>query len=183
LIRKSAVAVVAALALVGCSGSSSKTSAPTTVTPTIPPITSTTIPTPVVDPCALLTVQDASKLVGKPVKRTPLTGVAGVLACKYAAGTSGGAQITVKVDTDATTAHDEFSAWVQPIPGFAPGLTVTSVPNLGNEASSTRNRNVNDGIYVRRGATLVKIGAYPAVGDAALLAAAKTALARLRDAG
>jgi hypothetical protein len=57
------------------------------------------------------------------------------------------------------------------------------VPGLGNEASATHNLLVNDGIYVRRGATLVKIGAYPAVADAALLTAARSALARLRAAG
>ena len=183
LIRKSVVAVVAVLALVGCSGSSSKTSTPPTVTPTIPPITPTTTATPPIDPCTLLTAQDATKLVGKTVKRTPVTATGGVSACEYAAGTSGGAEITLKVDTDALHAHDEFFSWVQPIPGVAAGLTVTSVPNLGNEASSTHHLNVNDGIYFRRGATLVKIGAFPAVGEAALLTAARTALARLRAAG
>ena len=183
LIRKPVVVVVAVLALAGCSGSSSKASTPTTVTPTIPPITSTTTVIPAIDPCTLLTAQDATQLIGKTVKRTPVVGTGGVTACTYAAGTSGGAEITVKVDANAKAAHDEFPAWVQPIPGVAAGLTVASVPNLGNEASSTHNLNVNDGIYVRRGATLVKIGAYPAVGDAALLAAAKTALARLRASG
>ena len=183
MIRKSVIAVVAVLAFVGCSGSSSKTTTPPTVTPTIPPITSTTTATSPIDPCTLLTMQDASKLIGKAVKRKPVTGTAGTTACEYAAGTAGGAEITLKVDTDARHAHDDFSSWVQPIPGVAAGLTVTSVPNLGNEASSTHNRIVNDGIYFRRGATLVKIGAFPAVPDAALLAAARIALARLRAAG
>ena len=103
--------------------------------------------------------------------------------CAYAAGTKAGAEITVRFDTDAAVAHDEFPSWVQPIPGHAAGLTVTSVPGLGNEASATHNLPVNDGIYVRRGPTLIKIGAFPAVSNAALIAAARTALARLRAAG
>jgi hypothetical protein len=38
---------------------------------------------------------------------------------------------------------------------------------------------VNDGIYVRKGKVLVKIGAYPPAGDAALRAAVLRALGRV----
>ena len=166
---KSAVAIVAVFTLVNCSGSSSKTAASTTLRPTI-------------DPCTLLTAQDASKLIGKPVKRATPAGSSGPL-CMYAAGTTAGAEITVRLDADAPTAHSDFPTWVQPFPGRAAGLTVTSVPNLGHEASATHNLNVNDAVYVRRGAALMKIGAYPAVADAALIAAARTALGRIKSAG
>jgi hypothetical protein len=185
IVWKPAVAIVAVIALFGCSSSSktTKTTTPATVTPTIPLITTTTVAGPGIDPCTLLTAQDAKKLTGLAVTRTPVTNADGIRACRYAAGTSGGAEVTIKVDADPRTAHDDFPAWVQPIPGHAAGLTTNSVPNLGDEASSTRNLQVNNGIYVRRGATLVKIGAFPAVSDAALLAAARTALARLRASG
>ena len=181
ILWKPAVAIVAVIGLFGCS-SSSKTSTPTTSTPAIPPITVTTVAAPKIDPCTLLTAQDATKLTGLPMKRTPVTGTAGTVACTYAAGTAGGAEVTLKVDTSAAAAHADFPSWVQPIPGTAAGLTTSSVPGLGNEASSTHHLNVNDGIYVRRGATLVKIGAHPAASDAALLTAARNALARLRAA-
>jgi len=61
----------------------------------------------------------------------------------------------------------------------ANGLTVTQISKLGDEASETRTGNVNDGIYVRSGAVLVKIGAYPAASDAALRVAALQALSRV----
>jgi hypothetical protein len=178
LIRKPAVAVVAILALAGCSGSSSKTSTPPTVTPTIPPISSTTFVSPKIDPCRLLTAQDAAKLTGRTMKRALVSG-SGAIICTYAAGTSAGAEITVKFDPTGLAAHDEFPSWVQPIPGVAVGRTTTSVPGVGSEATESRTQQVNDGIYVRQDATLIKIGAFPAVSDAALRAAAKTALARL----
>jgi hypothetical protein len=130
-----------------------------------------------VDPCTLLTLAEASTLTGHPLKHTR-GGGPGSLLCVYAAGNAG-AEVTVKVDSDAATAHAEFPDWVQPLGGHAIGLILKAVPNLGDEASETRYRDVNDGIYVRKGAALIKIGAYPPATDAALRAAATTALGRL----
>jgi len=180
---KRAVILVAVITVAGCSGSSSKSGTTPTISPTVPLITTTTVAGPAIDPCTLLTAQDALKLTGKAMKFTPATGFSGTRVCSYAAGKSAGAELTLKVDADPRTAHEEFPDWVQPIPGHAAGLTTTSVPNLGDEASATHNLIINDGIYVRMGAVLVKIGAFPAVKDAALLAAARTALARVRAAG
>jgi hypothetical protein len=67
---------------------------------------------------------------------------------------------------------------VQPVPGQAVGLKVTTVSHLGNEASATHLPKVNDGIYVRKGAVLIKIGAYPPASNAALRVAAIRALKR-----
>ena len=68
---------------------------------------------------------------------------------------------------------------MQPFKGNPVGLTITSIPSLGSEANKTLNGTVNAGIYVRKGATLVKIGVYPPAKNAALRAAVTAALGRL----
>ena len=178
--RKAAVALLCVCALASCSTGKSANNTPTTFTSLTPGATvpnSIDIPQ-TIDPCTLLTVAEASRLAGKAVTRSA-GGGKGSLDCIYANGASVGAEVTVKVDKDAASAHAEFPAWVQPIPGIAPGLNVTQISNLGNEAAETRKGKINAGIYVRKGATLVKIGVHPAATEALLKAAARTALGRL----
>ena len=176
-----ALAGLCALAFAACSSGSNK-AATTTTQPA--PTVSSGAPTPptdvpqMIDPCRLLTASEATKLVGIAVKRSA-GGGPGSLYCKYAAANSAGAEVTIKVDANAAAAHAGYPSWVQPIPGVANGLTVTQISKLGDEASETRTGNVNDGIYVRSGAVLVKIGAYPAASDAALRVAALQALSRV----
>ncbi|MGO9876508.1 MAG: DUF3558 family protein [Acidimicrobiia bacterium] len=175
-----ALAGLCALALAACSSGSSKATTTTqpATTVTSGPLTTPTDVAQKVDPCRLLTASEATSLVGIAVKRSA-GGGPGSLYCKYAAATSAGAEVTVKVDASPAAARAGYPSWVQPIPGVANGLTVTQVSNLGDEASETRSGNVNDGIYVRNGAVLVKIGAYPAVSEAALRVAALHALSRV----
>jgi hypothetical protein len=180
MMSKAALAALCALALAACSSGSSKA---TTTTQTVPSVSTGAIPTPTdlpqtVDPCRLLTAPEAKELVGIAVKRSA-GGGPGSLYCKYAAATSAGAEVTVKVDANAAAARAGYTSWVQPIPGVAKGLTVRPISNLGDQATETRSGNVNDGIYVRSGAVLVKIGAYPAVSLDALKAAALRALSRV----
>ncbi len=103
--------------------------------------------------------------------------------CAYAgAGGPGvsGVEITVRVESDAGTAHADFPTWVQPVPGaLPPGFTITPETGIGDEASETHSGTVIDGIFFRHGAVLVKIGAHPPVSDAVLQAAANTVLGRL----
>ena len=175
-----ACAVLLALALASCSSSGKGTANTGTTFTALSP--GATVPTQTdtpqtADPCKLMTVTEASQLAGATVKLSS-GGGPGSLACVYSAK-SAGAEITVKVDTDAAAAHTEFPTWVQPIPGHAVGLTITKLTGLGDEAMLSRNKTVNDGIYVRKGATLVKIGVYPPATVAALKAAARTALGRV----
>jgi len=180
-VRKAALALLCVCALASCSSSGkSANNTPTTFTSLTPGATvpnSIDIPQ-TIDPCNLLTVAEASRLAGKAVTRSA-GGGKGSVDCIYANGPSVGAEVTVKVDKDAATAHAEFPNWVQPIPGVASGLKVSQIANLGNEAAETRNGKINAGIYVRKGATLVKIGVHPAATEAMLKAAARTALGRL----
>ncbi len=184
MMSKAALAALAglcAVALAACSSGSTK--AATTTSQPAPTVSSGVLTTPTdvpqkVDPCRLLTASEATTLVGIPVK-CAAGGGPGSLYCKYAAATSAGAEVTVKVDASAAAARAGYPTWVQPIPGVANGLTVTQVSNLGDEASETRSGDVNDGIYVRNGAVLVKIGAYPAVSLGALRVAALLALSRV----
>jgi hypothetical protein len=183
-VSKSALAALCALGLAGlaaCSSSASKSSTATTILPSGVKA-GATLPTPTdvpqkLNPCTLLTASEASKLVGVTVTKSAGGGT-GALFCKYAAGSTAGAEITVKVVSTPAAAHAQFASWVQPVPGQAVGLKVTTVSHLGNEASATHLPKVNDGIYVRKGAVLVKIGAYPPASDAALRVAAIRALKR-----
>jgi hypothetical protein len=182
-VSKSALVALCALALAACSssGSGSKSSTATTILPAGIQA-GATVPTPTdvpqkLNPCALMTAAEASKLVGVTVTKSAGGGT-GALYCKYAAGSTAGAEITVKVASTPAAAHAQFGSWVQPIPGRAPALKVTAVSHLGNEASATHQPKVNDGIYVRKGAVLIKIGAYPPASDAALRVAAIRALQR-----
>ena len=176
-------AVVLALALASCSSSGSGKAGSTETSTTFTGLaTGAQVPTvtdvpQTIDPCKLMTVTEATRLAGAPVKLSS-GGGPGSLDCVYT-GKSAGAEVTVKVDKDEQAANAEFPSWVQPIPGQAAGLTTTQIDNLGNEASKTQNRNVNDAIYVRRGAVLLKIGVYPPAGTPALRAAATTALGRV----
>jgi hypothetical protein len=180
-VSKSVLVALCALALAACSSSGSKSSTATTILPSGVQA-GATLPTPTdvpqkLNPCALLTASEASKLVGVTVTKSAGGGT-GALFCKYTAGSTAGAEITVKVVSTPAAAHAQFASWVQPIPGRAAGLKVTTVSHLGNEASATHQPKVNDGIYVRKGAVLIKIGAYPPASDAALRVAAIRALQR-----
>ncbi len=173
------------LALVGCSSSGTpEGSKPTVSLPAVgavlPRTQGTSVPQKL-DPCTLFTAPEAAKLMtpGATVTRSSGGGV-GSLLCVYTGGKSTGAEIAVKIDASPADAHNEFPNWVQPIPGTAAGLTRNSVPALGEEATWTRNSNVNAGIFVQRGNALVKIGAYPPPPLAALKAAAKVALSRIK---
>jgi len=184
---KSGIAVLSlsAIALVGCSSSGKPAGTKPTVSlpavgAVLPRTQGTTVPQKL-DPCTLLTAKEAAKLMkpGVTVTRSQGGGV-GSLLCVYTGGKSTGAEVTVKIDASPADAHNEFPNWVQPIPGTAAGLTKGTVPGVGEEATQTRNADVNEGIYVRRGNALVKIGAYPPPTLAALKAAAKTALSRIK---
>ena len=131
------------------------------------------------DSCALLTAKDASAAVGQPLIVAPNSGG---INCRYN-GAGGpavlGVEITVKVKSDAATAHADFPRWVLPVPvKGAGGPTITPVPNLGDEASIVRGPVVS-GVHFRHGATLIKIGVHPPVADAALKTVAATVLSRL----
>jgi len=174
---------LSAVALAGCSSSGK----PNATNPTIslPPVGAvlpatqgTTVPQSI-DPCTLLTAPEAAKLVGGAKVTRTSGGGAGSLLCVYSAGKSASAELTVKIDANAADAANEFPSWVQPIQGTAKGLTRGTVPGLGDQATQTRNQDVNAGIFVRRGNALVKIGAYPPPSLALLKAAAKTALGRI----
>jgi hypothetical protein len=174
---------LSAVALVGCSSSGK----PAATTPSVslpavgavlPKTQGTTVPQ-TIDPCTLLTAPEASKLVGGAKVIRTSGGGAGSLLCVYSAGKSASAEVTVKIDANATEATNDYPNWVQPIQGNAKGLTKGTVPALGDEATQTRNGDVNAGIFVRRGKALVKIGAYPPPSLALLKAAAKTALGRI----
>jgi hypothetical protein len=129
------------------------------------------------DTCTLLTAKDASAMVGQSLTVAPNSGG---INCRYT-GAGGpavlGVELTVRVDPDVATAHADFPKWVLPFKGST-GLTITSVPNLGDEATVVRGSIVS-GVYFRHGATLMKIGVHPPVGDAALKTAATTVLSRL----
>jgi hypothetical protein len=192
---KSAVVLAFGLLLIGCSSRSSvgdpvtestlarptpTSSTTTTTTPTIRPAPASTTPglPTSINPCTLFTAADASRLTGKPLTRVTGTDL-GSGTCAYSAGTVViGAELTVKVDASADAAHAEFAVWVQPVPVTAPGFSVTRIANLGDEAKVTHS-GFSDGVYFRDAAVLVKIGVYPPVSDAALIAAANAARARL----
>jgi hypothetical protein len=185
-VRKSVFLILSlsVVALVGCSssgkpGASTTITAPKVSTGEVLPLTQDTTVAQTIDPCSLLTAPEASKLAGVAKVTRTLGGGTGSLLCVYAAGKSAGAEVTVKVDASPSEARNEFPSWVQPLQGTAKGLTRGSVPGLGDEATQTRNGAVNAGIFARRGAALVKIGAYPPPSLALLKAAAKTALSRI----
>ena len=174
---------LAAVALAGCSSSGKPAATnPTVSLPAVgallPKTQGTTVPQ-TIDPCTLLTQPEAAKLVGGAKVTRTSGGGAGSLLCVYSLGNSASAEVTVKIDANATEATNDYPSWVQPIQGNAKGLTKGTVPGLGDEATQTRNGDVNAGIFARRGAALVKIGAYPPPSLALLKAAAKTALSRI----
>ncbi len=130
------------------------------------------------DACKLLNAQDASKVAGVPVTAGPHSAA---FNCAYH-GTGGpaanGVEITWREHPDAAAAHAAFPRWVLPVARPTPGLTTTQVSGIGDEATLVHNP-ITSGIYFRRGALLVKIGAHPPAADAALKAAASTVLSRL----
>ncbi len=186
--RWSVVALGLALLLVGCGSSKSSAADPSSPSSTTHPTTTTagravvTPPTVVemttIDPCTLFTAADASRLARRPLTRA-VGGELGSGTCAYSGGkVLVGAELTVKVDASAATAHAEFRRWVEPVPNTAPGFSVATVAKLGDEARSA-GASFTDGIYFRAGAVLVKIGVYPPASAAALKTAADAALGRL----
>ena len=176
---------LSAIALVGCSSSGKPdATGPTVSRPKVgqvlPRTQATTVPQ-TLDPCALMTAADAAKLTGGVKMTRSSGGGVGSLLCVYSGGKTTGAEITVRIDANAADAHTDFPTFVEPIPGGeAKGLTKTAVTGIGQEAVQTRNLDVNAAIFVRRGNALVKLGAYPPPSLAALKAAAKTALSRIK---
>jgi hypothetical protein len=173
---RAALPVGIALLLVACSGSSSdpKTtaSAKTTTTET------TVAGANAIDPCTLFTARDASRLVGKTLTHAPGGGL-GKGTCAYSGGkVLIGAELTMKVDAGSAAAHAEFPKWVVPVTTTAPGFSVTTLANLGDEAKTT-STSFSYSIYFRVSNVLVKIGVYPPVSVAALTTAARAAIDRL----
>jgi hypothetical protein len=169
-----ALASASALVLVGCSSSGTTTASnPKTTT------TQTTVAgAAAIDPCTLFTPHDASRLVGKTLTHAPGGGL-GKGTCAYSGGkVLIGAELTMKVDTGSAAAHAEFSKWVLPVTTTAPGFSVTTLANIGDEAKATHT-SFTDSIYFRDGNVLVKIGVYPPASVAALTTAARAALDRL----
>ena len=89
-----------------------------------------------IDPCTVLTAQEASKLAGGTLTKTEGGGV-GSLRCLYTAGDNAGVQVTVKVEADAAAAENEFPDWVHPLQATPKGLVESAVTGLGDEASQT----------------------------------------------
>ena len=170
------ILILSGVVLVGCSSSGSSKAK---FTPgSINPETASTAVKQTADPCKLFTAADASKLAGG-VVMTRSSGSAGTLLCVYKSGTTASEQITVKLAADATAAHAEFPTWVHPFAGATSNVKTTTIPNLGDEASATRDTTINSGIYVRKGPWLIKIGGHPAATNAQLRVAANAALGRL----
>ena len=169
-------AVVVALALIVAGCSSSSTSDPTTARTTT---TETNVAgATAIDPCMLFTAADASRLVGKTLTHAPGGGL-GKGTCAYSGGkVLIGAELTMKVDAGSAAAHKEFPKWVLPVTTTAPGFTVTTLANLGDEAKTTHT-SFTDSIYFRVSNVLVKIGVYPPASVAALTTAARAAIDRL----
>ena len=131
--------------------------------------------------CALLPAADASKLAGSPVTLTH-GDRPGSINCVYngpGGPASLGIEITIRTFANAAAAQAAFPRWVLPYKGPTPGLAITSIMQLGDEATVVRGHTVS-GIFFRSGAVLVKIGAHPPVGDPALEDAARTVLGKLR---
>jgi len=127
------------------------------------------------DACTLLSAKDASTLAGQPL--TPAAN-ASATDCRFdAAGGpgAGGVEIHIRVDASAAQAHADFPRWVMPV-AMASMPQGVPLSGIGDEAA-TRQGPVASGIYIRKGATLVKIGVHPPVTDIARLTAAATAAA------
>ncbi len=133
-----------------CSSSTSSSPASTTSssatsqsTTTVPDTTSTT--TPAIDPCSLVTQDEATTLAGTPVGAGDAEGADGTkTSCTYGTDPNGPtAQVQVFVGDGAKNILDDDRA---------AGHTLTPVPGIGDEAY------VEDGyIFVRKGSTWVAI--------------------------
>ena len=178
----SAVGIVCALALAGCSGSSGNKANTIVGSPTTASASSSTDPNALgpsdaIDPCKLLTAADASLLVGTKVTRSAAD-KPGSGGCSYASpGLTKTVEIFIKIDPDGAYAQADYPAWVQSVID-APGFTITPVPKFADGATEIRSA-VFDAMLFRKDTVLVKIGVDPKATHVALVRAATTALGRL----
>jgi hypothetical protein len=136
------------------------------------------------DACKLLSLSDATAIIGPPLTQKPPQSSAAFATCIYQqTGAPLGSlpphvEIHYWVLSDVPTAQAKFQKVVHP--GPMAGTTITTVTGLGDEADVKRTvvSNVNS-IEFRSGTAVVTIGVSPVVSDSALISAGRKALNRL----
>jgi hypothetical protein len=140
--------------------------------------------------CQLLTLQEASKMMGGMQLSVDPGDALGGPHCRYYKPTAppadatlapaDGVEITYRAFSDVGSAHAFFPRWVIPFPPKPASMDVHSVPSVGDTAVIVSSP-ASKSIYFQRGAVLVKMGTRPPglVTDDALAAAAKTMVSRM----
>lgn len=136
------------------------------------------------DACKLLSLEEATALVGSPVALKHTESSSSFSTCNYSAPSqnplaiSNHAEIHYWLLPDVDAAKAKFQKVVHP--GPMEGTTITPVPKLGDEGDIKRTPNLNvNSVEFRRGTAIVTIGVSPIVSDTALISAGKKALSRL----
>ena len=133
--------------------------------------------------CALLTATDAQLLGGFKATADSTNAPSGCIYKRTGAPVVDPdvVEITVRSYPDAATAHTAYPKWVKPLTRPSPIMSWVPVSGVGDEATfaHTSLTPPNAAIYFRSGATLVKIGVFPAPSDSALAVAARTVVSRM----
>jgi len=126
--------------------------------------------------CQLLTVSEASKLLGMPVVVDPPCSAGVYHATNFSVEHPNAVEINLKVLPSASAAHAYFPQWL-----LAAHSTVIPVKNVGEEAALKHPPPGLDisGINFRTGAVVASIGTVPGVSDSALITAARLVVSRI----
>ncbi len=139
------------------------------------------------DACKLISVNDATAVIGPPLSMTHTESNASFSSCQYSRPGQGPSAMPNHVEihywvmADVPTAQAKFQKVVRPGgPTPMAGTTITAVPKLGDEADIKRTPMMElNSIEFRRGVAIVTIGVSPLVDDSLLKAAAMKAMSRL----
>lgn len=196
LLRTSVVAIVCLVGLAACTSSAPSAQAPTASsaagaggTPSSSPSPAASAATPsavaaattsgpqTLDPCRLLTIQEASQIFGVTLTATQ-RGSDGI-SCTYSTGTTS-VTITVHQASNAAAAMQGLQDAIAKLK--TSGATATALSGIGDaayETSVTVAGRTIAGIDGVRGTVLFTVGGQPNLADAALRQAALTVVGRL----
>lgn len=137
------------------------------------------------DACKLITLNDANAVVGPPLTLVHTVTEPAFSNCLYhrpgqdVEAMATFVEVHYWVMADVPAAKAKYQSVVHPTPMAMPGTTITTVPQLGDEADIKRTPMAKIcSIELRRGTAIVTIGT-STVEDSLLKAAAKKAISRL----
>jgi hypothetical protein len=175
--RRSVIAVAMLGLLAAACGSSGSGNASPTTSPSATSPSPSAVAGPI-DPCTLVTLDEAAALAKTQLTKIPTSGANAANTCEYVSATrTSEVLVGYKIYADAATARSAYQVAAQQM--VQKGVAPVDVTGVGDAATLFHNGTILSAIAFAKGSYGVVIVVHPAPSDGALQAAGFTAASRL----